>query len=158
VATLRIVLVSLEAPLRVWLEIDRPPMLDKPMVQIDAIYRALADAPLRVDRIGAKIVALDWPLGDELRQLVGSLATACVQVAVFIEAVLIRLGCINAIEAKGLAVELDCVGVLCVTSITTDGKQENKKDRNSKVTHRHGFGGGSEVAVRFETYLSPIPG
>jgi hypothetical protein len=47
------VFVCLEATIRVRLEVDRPPVLDQPVIEIDAVDIALADTPNR--RCGSRL-------------------------------------------------------------------------------------------------------
>jgi len=60
--------VRLEAALRIGLEIDRPAVLNQPVIEVGAIDKALADMPIRVLAVGADIRALDRPASDVLGQ------------------------------------------------------------------------------------------
>jgi hypothetical protein len=111
VAALCVILVGLETAFGVRLEVERPPILDEPMLQIDAVNRALANSSVGVHRIGAEIVALDRPTSDKLCQLLSGFSTTWIQLAIFVEAPLIYLGCIDAIEPIGFPVELNSIGV-----------------------------------------------
>jgi hypothetical protein len=96
-------------------------------MEVGALNGALSDPPLWVGGVGAETVTPNRPVGDEQLQLLSSLATTRVQLAVFVEAVLVSLRRIDAVEAIRLAVDADCVGVFTVRR--HGGKESHRNER-----------------------------
>jgi hypothetical protein len=94
------------------LEVERPSLQHEPVVQVDAVDGALTDASFRVRGVISETDAFDGTRRDKFLQLFPCATTARVKFAVFIEAVLIDLGCVDSIQAVRLTFDADCVGVL----------------------------------------------
>jgi hypothetical protein len=108
----RLAFVILEAPTRVGLEVEGPAFLHEPVVKVDAVGRAMSNAALRILRVRAEIIAVDRPFCDKLLEyFVCKLATR-INFAHLVNAILIELRGVNAVQTVGDAIDVERVAVI----------------------------------------------
>ena len=108
----RLAFVILEAPTGVGLEVEGPAFLHEPVVKVDAVGRAMSNAALRILRVRAEIIAVDRPLCDKLLEyFVCKLATR-INVAHLVNAILIELRGVNAVQTVGDAIDGERIAVI----------------------------------------------
>lgn len=73
------------------------------MVQVDAVDRATANAPLGIGGIRVGILAMDRASSDQRLELLRGHSATWIELAFSIKAALIELGSVNAVKAKGFA-------------------------------------------------------
>ena len=108
----RLAFVILEAPTRVGLEVESPPFVHEPAVKVDPVDRAMSNAALRILRVRAAIIAVDRSRRDELVQYVARKLAARINVANFVNAILIELRSVNAVQTVGDAIDGERVAVI----------------------------------------------
>ena len=108
----RLAFFILEASTGVGLEVQGPTFLHEPAVKVDAVDRAMSNVALRILGVRAEIIAVDQPVCDKLLQYFPRNLPARIDVAHLINAILIELRGVNAVQTVGDAIDGERVAVI----------------------------------------------
>jgi hypothetical protein len=160
----RFALVVCEAPEGV--DINRPALPHEPVLEVDATHGTIAHPAPRVLRIGAEVATDDAAVRDKLFKCFNRKQAAGISPAM-VNAILIELRCVDAVETVYRAIDGERIGV--IRSRRGERQQQNGEhehqthrghrafERNSSAGHIVSQSGASKAAHALCTALSTIP-
>jgi hypothetical protein len=112
-------------------DVNRPALPHQPVLKVDATHGAIANPAPRKLRIGAEVATDDAAVRDKLLKGFNRKQAAGISPAM-VNAILIELRCVDAIETVNRAIDGKCIGVIR----SRRGERQQQNGEHEHQTHR----------------------
>ncbi len=112
-------------------DVNRPALPHEPVLKVDATHGAIANPAPRKLRIGAEVATDDAAVRDKLLKGFNRKQAAGISPAM-VNAILIELRCVDAIETVNRAIDGKCIGVIR----SRRGERQQQNGEHEHQTHR----------------------